>query len=180
MVGVLVGFLLGSVGVVVAADTFLGYPVVNVVVNGKSIQSDTPGVIIEGRTMLPVRAIADTLGLDVKWDGATKTVTLTSKVAAPKDSVYSDQYVSVSNVTVRKTSLNVTEILMEVTGVNKSTVSGILAVTFYDANGAILGKASGAVLELAPGSTKTVSLLETGDLTKAASYKVQTEAMFTQ
>jgi len=33
--------------------------------------------IINGRTMLPLRFVAENLGCDVKWDGTTKTITIT-------------------------------------------------------------------------------------------------------
>ena len=36
----------------------------------------TEPFILDGTTYLPVRAVADALGLDVSWDGATSTVTL--------------------------------------------------------------------------------------------------------
>lgn len=55
-------------------------------VNGKSSQIDpnNPKVIsliIQGRTMLPVRFVEENLGCDVLWDGITKTITITY----PKD-----------------------------------------------------------------------------------------------
>lgn len=162
-----------------AQDTFQGLPVVNLVVNGKAVTSDVPAVILAGRTVLPVRTVAEALGLNVKWDPDTSTVTLSSKAPAPKDAVYSDQYVSVSNVKVNKNSFGTT-VLMEVTNVNAQTVSGILSVTFYDSTGAIMGTASGAVNELAPGATKTAQLIGTQDFSGYASYKVQADAMFTK
>ena len=50
-------------------------------VNGveKMIDPNNPKVkpiIIKGRTMLPVRFVAENLGCEVKWDGSTKTVTI--------------------------------------------------------------------------------------------------------
>ncbi|MGC9074095.1 MAG: copper amine oxidase N-terminal domain-containing protein, partial [Caldisericum sp.] len=33
--------------------------------------------IINGRTMLPLRFVAENLGCDVQWDGTTKTITIT-------------------------------------------------------------------------------------------------------
>ncbi|WZL73578.1 copper amine oxidase N-terminal domain-containing protein [Clostridiaceae bacterium 35-E11] len=45
-------------------------------VNGVVIPMDTEAVIKDGRTMLPVSFIAKALGLDVQWDGATRTVTI--------------------------------------------------------------------------------------------------------
>lgn len=51
---------------------------VSVLVNGQPLQSDVrPFINADGRTMLPVRAIAEALGADVQWDEATQTATLT-------------------------------------------------------------------------------------------------------
>lgn len=44
-------------------------------VNGDQLSFDVPPTIIEGRTVLPVRAIFESLGLEVGWDDQTKTVT---------------------------------------------------------------------------------------------------------
>lgn len=48
---------------------------VNVTVNG--IPVDMEGVIVEGRTMVPVRGIFEQIGYTVDWDAETKTATLT-------------------------------------------------------------------------------------------------------
>ncbi|MCR4442098.1 MAG: copper amine oxidase N-terminal domain-containing protein [Peptococcaceae bacterium] len=46
-------------------------------VRGMSLKFDAPPVIKEGRTLVPVRAIMNGLGAEVKWDPETKTVTIT-------------------------------------------------------------------------------------------------------
>lgn len=46
-------------------------------VRGKELKFDVPPVIKEGRTLIPVRAIMNGMGAEVKWDEATKTVTVT-------------------------------------------------------------------------------------------------------
>ena len=49
-------------------------------VNGKTVALDSPAIIENGRTYLPVRAIANALGVaneNIKWDAATSTATLT-------------------------------------------------------------------------------------------------------
>ncbi len=46
-------------------------------VNGKAVTLDVPAQIIESRTMVPVRFIAESLGCEVEWDGDTKTVIIT-------------------------------------------------------------------------------------------------------
>ena len=48
-------------------------------VNGQSVALDSPAIIVSGRTYLPVRAIANALGVsndNIKWDAATSTATL--------------------------------------------------------------------------------------------------------
>lgn len=78
-------------------QTFEGYRVIHVVVNGKSIQSDVPAINFNGRTMLPVRAVAEALGAEVGWDPATSTATLTMvasagiSVSGPGSALYSQE-----------------------------------------------------------------------------------------
>ena len=46
-------------------------------VNGSSISLDSVPVIVGDRTMVPVRAISESLGSKVEWDDSTKTVKIT-------------------------------------------------------------------------------------------------------
>lgn len=48
---------------------------INVMINGTAVNFDTPARIINGRTMVPVRAIFEALGAEVSWDAQTNTVT---------------------------------------------------------------------------------------------------------
>lgn len=45
-------------------------------VNGEVVAIDTPAEIINGRTMVPLRAVADGLGLEVYYDNETRTITI--------------------------------------------------------------------------------------------------------
>ena len=45
--------------------------------NGQAVTLDVPAKILSGRTMVPVRAIGEAFGADVRWDGATRTVYVT-------------------------------------------------------------------------------------------------------
>ena len=45
--------------------------------NGKEVTLDSPAIIENSRTYLPVRFVAETLGATVAWDGATSTATIT-------------------------------------------------------------------------------------------------------
>lgn len=48
--------------------------------NGEEITLDVPAQIINDRTMVPARAIAEAYGVGVEWDAATRTVVLTQVV----------------------------------------------------------------------------------------------------
>lgn len=45
-------------------------------VNGKTVTFDTNAILQNDRTMVPVRFISETLGANVDWDQATKTVSI--------------------------------------------------------------------------------------------------------
>lgn len=60
----------------------LGSP--NMTINGETRPIDEAGTTpttVNGRTLLPLRAVAESLGLTVEWDAATQTITLRSGVA---------------------------------------------------------------------------------------------------
>lgn len=48
---------------------------IKVVINGQALSTDVAPVMIQGRTMVPLRAIFEGLGADVKWDGDTGKIT---------------------------------------------------------------------------------------------------------
>ena len=50
--------------------------------NGKASQLDTAPAIINERTMLPIRFIAESFGFDVAWDGDTQKITITKTAEA--------------------------------------------------------------------------------------------------
>lgn len=45
-------------------------------VNGQAVALDTPAMIIKGATMVPLRFVSEALGAEVKWSGATQTVSI--------------------------------------------------------------------------------------------------------
>ena len=50
---------------------------VTIMVNGEKLVTETPAVIENERTLVPLRAVSDALGCDVSWDGETRGVTVT-------------------------------------------------------------------------------------------------------
>lgn len=51
-------------------------PVESVLARGRQLKFDTPPVIKDGRTLIPVRAVSEAFGAQVTWDPDTKTVTV--------------------------------------------------------------------------------------------------------
>lgn len=56
--------------------------------NGSSQSLDVPAQIINGSTMLPLRAIADATGAEVLWDAQTKIATIIDTSSAPNQPMY--------------------------------------------------------------------------------------------
>ena len=45
--------------------------------NGEAVEIDVPAMIVNGRTMVPARVVAESFGVFVEWDSSTRTVVLT-------------------------------------------------------------------------------------------------------
>ena len=45
-------------------------------INGQVIPIDQPGIIVDGRTLAPLRFVAEAFGGTVEWDGATQTASI--------------------------------------------------------------------------------------------------------
>lgn len=172
VVALALGLTLGSFGSAFAAEMFEGLPVVKVLLNGAPLKADVPPVVLAGRTLLPVRAIAEAAGIDVKWDAATSTVVLTTKPV-----VYADPYIKATNAVVQKDSHGMTELMVDITNVYNQPVSGPISVTFYDHNGRAMGSAKATVGALAPGATRAVSLMADKYLGDYGHYKVNSDIM---
>ena len=94
IMGLIMGLVISCVcvGAVTGVVTKeLHYNDIKVTLNGKEITpKDANGKVVEpfiidGTTYLPVRAVADALGLDVNWDGETNTVKLGKDSADSSD-----------------------------------------------------------------------------------------------
>jgi len=63
----------------------VGNPVITVA--GNYVELDVPPLIIDNRTLVPARAVAESFGVNVEWNGYTQTVVLTAgTVQVPVDS----------------------------------------------------------------------------------------------
>lgn len=51
---------------------------IEIYINGKKVESDASPIIVNDRTMVPLRVISENLGSSVHWDSAQKTVRITN------------------------------------------------------------------------------------------------------
>jgi len=106
----------------------LVYNNINISLNGTAITpTDASGNTVEpftidGTTYLPVRAIANALGLGVSWDGSTNTVALTSSASGSSSSTGSTSSSSASGTL----------------GNYAVTIKGISVTTDYQSNPAVI------------------------------------------
>lgn len=77
--GIVIGMLLVSVGY--AAGYSAQQANFKVFVNGteKSNWGDVPPLVVNGRTMLPLKAVGEALGVNVRWDGSNNCVIVGSE-----------------------------------------------------------------------------------------------------
>lgn len=73
-------------------------PIAKVYVDGTEVQTDVPAVILDGRTMVPLRAIAEMSGADVEWDPQAYAIRITKKASAPQESAVSVQEAVVTRI----------------------------------------------------------------------------------
>ncbi len=53
---------------------------ISLVANGETIECDQAPVIVDGRTLVPIRAIAEAVGAEVQWDNTEKAVLIDTDV----------------------------------------------------------------------------------------------------
>jgi hypothetical protein len=88
------------------------YPVVNIIVNGTEVASaegDVPAFQIDGRTMVPIRLVAEALKAEVSWDEATRTVLIT-KEETDSAAVVPPTKVSADLIVVKDVSFNTSSV----------------------------------------------------------------------
>jgi len=78
---------------IVAATNLYANDEVAVTINGEAVEFDVPPQIIDGRTMVPMRAIFEALGATVDWDDEAQTV-----IATTAD--YSQIHMQIGNTTI--------------------------------------------------------------------------------
>ncbi len=70
--------LLIAAGLLFIPPLALAQRAVTIFLDGRQVKCDVAPVIIDGRTMVPLRAISEGLGMDVQWDAANYHVLISS------------------------------------------------------------------------------------------------------
>ncbi len=71
------GLILMIVMLLGTVVSFGGSGSIQIKLDGSDIVSDSPPVIVDGRTLVPARALFEAMGGAVDWDGASREVTVT-------------------------------------------------------------------------------------------------------
>jgi hypothetical protein len=76
--------------------------VIKIYVNGAELKSDVPAQIINGRTMVPIRAIAENFGKKVDWNESKRTVTITGKTNLELVSTISKEWAAAGHAIMKE------------------------------------------------------------------------------
>ncbi|BFT75384.1 glycerophosphodiester phosphodiesterase family protein [Paenibacillus sp. P36] len=83
---IVVGFCLlicESVSAMSINGDYKGNPIVKLFVNGKSVVSEVPPIILDDKTMIPIRGLSESLGAQIKWNSSTNTVNVFKQDPSP-------------------------------------------------------------------------------------------------
>lgn len=83
---------------------------IRLVIDGREIVPDVPPTIVDGRVLVPIRVVSETLGATVAWDEASRTVTVVSAAAPATGAAATPNYAAAA----RKIAPSVVGIIVQV------------------------------------------------------------------
>lgn len=188
------GFILGAIlfGSLTAFAT-TNYQAITatfpVLVNGKTLTTDKPIVVIDGSTYLPLKAIGEALGVGVNWNNDLKRVeigetpkTEASAVKTQKENTtkfYQDtrNIIALSNFTFDYShSYGMTEVVYDYKQLKDYSMISY-TITFYNDKEERIGYGDGIAMNKVVGETTTESTYIDGDVRGARYIKVQVDVM---
>lgn len=123
-------------------------------VGTEEITLDVPPQIIDERTLVPARAVAESFGAEVEWDGDNKIVTITSPEKAPKYEIKYDDTLERQAHYMRDFKIQSIEKnadgTFEITYTLRTFMEGhgtvVVEFNCLDANGSVIDSFSGSFL----------------------------------
>lgn len=138
--------------------------------------SPTAIELIDDTSYVPLRAVAEMLGAEVRWDDDTRSVHITSAHSnVQHDGVYEFDGFALSAVSITKDEYgwSITADIRNLGGTDYRTLG--LTAAFYDRSGNRIGTATGTVYGLKQGQIKTVIFAAANDLTGYETVKFQAD-----
>lgn len=175
MLGLLSGVVLSTgIFAFAAANQWIAVsPNFEVLVRGKVFTSDPPPVVIEGRTYLPLRAMAEALDVDIYWDGDARQVLVDMGVSdstgeKPKEDsqkvVYED--ISIKSDTIEAKPGETVKIPLKFTNVPSEGInSGFMKILFDNDVLEVLDIVGGDIVNSPDKDLQTNIMNEKGALT---------------
>ena len=93
----------------------------------ETVTLEVPAQIVSGRTLVPARAISESFGLDVDWDGDNKKVTITSEQDEDESWKENVGSINLSDLTYEGEGVEINDNQIKITQGGDFTVSGTLS-----------------------------------------------------
>lgn len=93
----------------------------------ETVTLEVPAQIVSGRTLVPARAISESFGLDVDWDGDNRKVTITSEQDEDESWKENVGSINLSDLTYEGEGVEITDNQIKITQGGDFTVSGTLS-----------------------------------------------------
>ena len=93
----------------------------------ETVTLEVPAQIVSGRTLVPARAISESFGLDVDWDGDNKKVTITSEQDEDESWKENVGSINLSDLTYEGEGVEITDNQIKITQGGDFAVSGTLS-----------------------------------------------------
>lgn len=181
--------LVGTTVIAANAITSATFNANRVIFNGQELNLDMPLVSIVTAdnpgffsNYMPVRAVLEAMGYAVDWDSINNAVIVTNQQVPPQDQVQTGDFIFSTSYATRHNSImneSFTHTVAEITnnsGVNFGSL--IIGVTYFAADGTILGRGQAFVLNLQDGETRSFESIASGNFANADRVVFQVDVSF--
>ena len=155
-----------------------GFPTALLLLDGQLLTPDVPPIIVNGRVLVPLRAVAEAFGAEVGYNAEARTVIINGSAAQRAAALQAENQVLraalkaagvqpvsgpivISGVNTLRDSQGYVHILGVAKNTGKSAYSLLLVGSFTGAGQKVLAVANGSLQNLAPGEGRPFELVTT-------------------